>query len=84
MSKQDSSDRIKSQFDRDSNRRARILFYSATFAAILSASVALLGAGEICIGNPQGTETMMGGLTASIKSIRLAQSAHDRVKQILD
>jgi hypothetical protein len=69
--------------DRERNRQARILFYSATFAAALSAAVTFVGAGEIVIGNPQGTATMMGGLHASIKSIRLAQSAHDRVKRSL-
>lgn len=70
--------------DNNSNRshQARILFYSAMFAAALSASITLLGAGEICTGNPQGTETMMGGLTASIQSIRLAQAARDRVNKI--
>ncbi len=66
-------------FDRS---RARILFSSAMFAAALSASVTLLGAGEICTGNPQGTEIMMGGLTASIQSLRLAQAARDRVNKI--
>jgi hypothetical protein len=73
MSNQDSIDRIL-------DRQTRILFYSATLAAALSASVTLLGVGEIVTGNPHGTETMMGGLTASINSIRLAQSVRDRVK----
>ncbi len=66
--------------DRDRLRQARILFYSATFAAALSASITLLSAGEICAGNPQGTTTMMGGLQASINSLRLMRSASDRVK----
>jgi 7-keto-8-aminopelargonate synthetase-like enzyme len=75
MSKQDSVDR---------DRQARILFYSATFAAALSAAVTLFGAGEIVIGNPHGNATMMGGLHTSIQSIRLAKSACDRVKQLPD
>ncbi|WP_310481125.1 hypothetical protein [Chamaesiphon sp. VAR_48_metabat_403] len=66
----------------DRSHQARILFSSAMFAAAFSASVTLLGAGEICTGNPQGTEIMMGGLTASIQSLRLAQAARDRVNKI--
>jgi hypothetical protein len=66
--------------DRILDRQTRILFYSATLAAILSASVALLGVGEIVTGNPHGTETMLGGLKASVESIKIAQSVRDRVK----
>jgi hypothetical protein len=70
--------------DRELFRQARILFYSATVVATISASVTLLGVGEIFIGNPQGTETMLCGLQASVNSIRLARSASDRVKKISD
>lgn len=80
MSKQDSIDRVKLQIDREQCRQARVLFYSATIVAAISISVTLLGAGKILIGNPQGTETMLGGLHASVNSIRLVRSAHDRVK----
>ncbi len=65
-------------------RQARILFYTATIVTAISASVTLLGAGEIFIGNPQGTEMMLGGLHASINSMRIARSASDRVKKISD
>jgi hypothetical protein len=84
MSKQDSIDRVKLQIDREQFRQACILFYSATVVAAISASVTLIGAGEILAGNPQGTETMLGGLHASINSIRLVRSASDRVKKISD
>jgi hypothetical protein len=66
--------------DRDRLRQTCILFYGAISAAALSASITLLGAGELFTGNPQGTVTMMGGLQASIDSLRIARSASDRVK----
>jgi hypothetical protein len=62
------------------DRQTRILFYSATLAALLSASVTMLGVGEIVTGNPHCTETMLGGLKGSIESIKIAQSVRDRVK----
>jgi hypothetical protein len=70
--------------DQERNCQACILSYSAKFVAALSVSVTLLGIGEIFIGNPQGTETMLCGLHASVNSIRLARSASDRVKKISD
>jgi hypothetical protein len=79
MSKQDSIDLVKSQFD-----RAYFLFYTATIVTAISVSVTLLGAGEMLIGNPQGTQMMLGGLHASINSMRIARSAIDRVKKISD
>jgi hypothetical protein len=80
MSDNHSIDPVKLPIDREQLRQARILFYSAISTAALSASITLLGAGEIFIGNPQGTFTMMGGLQASLNSLRIARSASDRVK----
>jgi hypothetical protein len=82
MSKQDSIDRVPSQIDRERFHQACILFYSATVVAAISASVTLIGAGEMIAGNPQGNETMLGGLHASVNSIRLMRSASDRLKKI--
>jgi hypothetical protein len=85
MSKQDSIDRaVKSQIDREGFRQARILFYSAITIAAISASVTLIGVGEMLIGNPQGTDIILGGLQASVSSIRLTQTAIDRTKKISD
>jgi hypothetical protein len=84
MHKQDSIDRVPSPIDRERFRQARIFFYSATVVTAISVSVTLFGAGEMLIGNPQGTETMLGGLHASVNSIRLVRSASDRVKKISD
>jgi hypothetical protein len=64
--------------------RAYYLFYTATLVTAISAAVTLLGAGEILIGNPQGTEMMLGGLHTSINSMKIARSASDRVKKISD
>jgi hypothetical protein len=83
MSNKNSIDRVNLQIDRE-QFRACIFFYSATVVAAISASVTLLGAGEMLVGNPQGTETMLGGLHASVNSIRLVRSASDRVKKISD
>jgi hypothetical protein len=84
MSDHNSIDRVNSQIDRERFRQTCILFYSATVVAAISASVTLLGAGEMLVGNPQGTETMLGGLHASVNSIRLMRSTRDRVKKISD
>jgi hypothetical protein len=85
MSKQDSIDRVvKPQIDREGFHQARILFYSAISITAISVSVTLLGAGEMLIGNPQGTDIMLGGLQASVNSIRLTQTAIDRAKKISD
>jgi hypothetical protein len=84
MSKQDSIDRVTLQIDREQFRQACIFFYSSTAIVAISASIALLGVGEIFSGNPQGTATMLGGLHASINSLRLVRSASDRVKKISD
>ncbi len=70
--------------DHNSIDRAYCLFYTATIVTAISAFVTLLGAGEIIIGNPQGTEMMLGGLHASINSMKIARSASDRVKKISD
>jgi hypothetical protein len=80
MSDNNSINLVNSQIDRERFRQARILFYSNTVVAALSASVTLLGASEMLIGNPQGTETMLGGLYSSVNSLRLMRSASDRVK----
>jgi hypothetical protein len=80
MSENNSIDPVKLPIDRERCRQACLLFYSAISAAALSASITLLGASEIFIGNPQGTAIMMGGLQASISSLRIARSASDRVK----
>lgn len=82
MSDNNSIDRVNSQIDRERFRQALIFFYSTTVVTVLSASIALFGAGNMLIGNPQGTETMLGGLHASINSMRLMRSASDRVKKI--
>jgi hypothetical protein len=84
MSDNHSIDLVNQQIDRERFRQACILFYGATVVAAISASVTLLGAGEMLIGNPQGTETVLGGLHASVNSIRLVRSASDRVKKISD
>jgi hypothetical protein len=64
--------------------RANCLFYTATIVTAISGFVTLLGAGEILIGNPQGSEMVLGGLHGSINSIKIARSASDRVKKISD
>jgi hypothetical protein len=84
MSDNNSIDRVNSQIDREHFRQACILFYSSTAIVAISASITLLGIGEIFIGSPQGTATMLGGLHASINSLRLVRSASDRVKKISD
>lgn len=70
--------------DHNSIDRASHLFYTATIVTAISAFVTLIGAGEILIGNPQGTEMMLGGLHVSINSMQIARSASDRVKKISD
>jgi hypothetical protein len=67
--------------DHESYRQARILFYSATIITIISASVTLLGANEMLSGNPTGIKMILGGLQASINSIRLTKTANSQVKQ---
>lgn len=62
--------------------RSYYLFYTATIVTAISAAVTLIGAGEILIGNPQGSEMVLGGLHASINSMKIARSASDRVKKI--
>jgi hypothetical protein len=84
MSNKTSIDLVNLQIDRERFRQARIFFYSATVVTAISVSVTLLGAGEMLIGNPQGAKTMLGGLHASVNSIRLVRSASDRVKKISD
>jgi hypothetical protein len=85
MSKQDSIDRVvKQQIDRKGFRQARTLFYGAISITAISVFVTLLGAGEMLIGNPQGTDIMLGGLQAGVNSIRLTQTAIDRAKKISD
>lgn len=84
MSDNNSIDRVNLQIERDRFRQTRILFCSATIVTALSASIALLGIGEIISGNSHGTETMLVGLNASVNSIRLMRSASDRSKQMSD
>ena len=84
MSKQDAIDRVNSRIDLEQFRQACMIFYAATVVAAISASVTLIGAIEMIAGNPHGTETMLGGLHASVNSIRLVRSARDRVKKISD
>jgi hypothetical protein len=80
MADNNSIDRVNLQIDRERFLQACILFYSSTAIVAIAVSITLLGVGEIFIGNPQGTATMLGGLHASINSLRLVQSASDRVK----
>jgi hypothetical protein len=84
MSDNHSIERLNIQIDRESFRQSRILFYSYTALFAISTSIALLGIGEIYIGNPQGTKTVWIGLSASINAGKMMRSASDRFKKIAD
>lgn len=65
-------------------RQARYSFNLALVATALSACISLIGAGLLLSGKvPEGTFTAVGGMATSVRCIRFAKEANDRLDKTL-